>query len=339
MGSMTDAIIKKITLYNFRIHESYKLVINKKTTSILGENGCGKTSVLEAIYIAMRGKSFRAVDKDILKRTTDFYRIELEYLNGEKTIVVYDNKDLKKKFLIQDRKYLRLPKKFRYPVVLFLPEDLHLISSSPTSKRDYFDRILSQVDDNYSNSLSRYNKALKQRNELLKQDNISRELLFSWDIMLANYGVSLRKKRAQLIEMINKRLTDVYLSIADTDDKVEVVYKSNSSEILESEYVKLLNMDYERDVATGHTNFGVHKDDYEFIFNGSNADGSASRGETRSIIIALKFIEAELLYEKNNKKPVVLLDDVFSELDKTRQKCLMENFKDNQVILTSVEGA
>ena len=335
---MTDAIIKSIKLCNFRIHESYKLSINKKTTSILGENGCGKTSVLEAIYIAMMGKSFRAVDKDILKRSTDFYRIELEYLNGERTIVIYDGKDLKKRFLVQDRKYLRLPRKFKHPVVLFLPEDLHLISSSPTSKREYFDRILLQIDDNYGNSLSRYNKALRQRNELLKREDVSPEGLFSWDIMLANYGVSIRRKRAELISVINEKLTDVYLAIADTNDEVNVVYKSNSGEIAESEYVKLLNMDYERDVATGHTNFGVHKDDYEFIFNCSDADGSASRGETRSIIIALKFIEAELLSKKNGRKPVVLLDDVFSELDKTRQKCLMENFKDNQVILTSVEG-
>lgn len=336
---MKDVVIKKVALGNFRIHESYVLDVNKKTTSILGENGCGKTSVLEAIYIAMCGKSFRAVDRDILRRKAEYYRVEVEYSNGEKTVVVYDGEKAVKNFLIQDKKYTRLPKKFRYPVVLFLPEDLHLISSSPTRRREYFDRILAQIDDSYGNFLLRYNKALKQRNELLKQENISREALFSWDVMLANYGVALKKKREKMIADINEELTKVYQGIADNNDSVEILYESELGDVLESEYIKLLNLDYDRDVATGHTNFGVHKDNYKFIFNGSDADGSASRGETRSMIIALKFIEARMLFEKNGKRPVVLLDDVFSELDKVRRKCLVENFKENQVILTSVEGA
>ena len=138
---MKDIILKKITLKNFRSHEDYILNCNKKTTLILGENGCGKTSVLEAIYIALMGKSFRATDRDIIKRNEDFYRIEVQYSNGEKVIVAYETPG-KKTFLIKDKKTARLPKKNRYPIVLFLPEDLHIIATSPTKRRDYFDRIL-----------------------------------------------------------------------------------------------------------------------------------------------------------------------------------------------------
>lgn len=333
---MDDFVIKDVRLNNFRCHENYKLSCKEDTTLILGENGCGKTSVLEAIYIALQGKSFRAVDREIIRRGEDYYRIELSRLSGNKVVVAFDG--VKKTFLIKDKKTARLPSKERYPVVLFLPEDLHLISSSPTRKRDYFDRVLSQLDVKYSTSLSRYNKALKQRNELLKQDIVSPEMLFSWDILMAKYGVEIREKRKQLENEINKRLTETYRSIANNEDEVGLKYVSYTDITSESEYLRLLALDFERDKITGHTNFGIHKDNYDFMFNSSLADGSASRGEVRSMILALKFIEAIKLEETLGKKPIVLLDDVFSELDKTRQKSLVKNFKSHQVILTSVDG-
>ena len=332
---MNEKIVKEVKLSNFRCHESYRLGCENNTTLILGENGCGKTSVLEAIYIALQGKSFRAVDREIIKRNTEFYRVELLRVDGEKIVVVFDG--VKKTFSAKDKKTTRLPRKEKYPIILFLPEDLHLISSSPTRKRDYFDRVLAQLDNKYSNSLSKYNKALKQRNELLKQEECSPEMLFSWDILMAKYGVEIRDAREKLIKSINESLTDTYRSIAENEDEVRMDFISYTANTTESEYLKLLAMDYERDKMTGHTNFGVHKDSYNFVFNNSEADGSASRGEVRSMILALKFIEAEEIFRTLGKKPLVLLDDVFSELDETRQKSLVKNFKNHQVILTSVK--
>lgn len=333
----SDIIIKNIRLNNFRIHENYKLDFDDNTTLILGANGCGKTSVLEAIYIVLRGKSFRAVDREMLKKEADYYRIEVNFSDGEKIVAVYEG-DAKKQFLIKDKKFARLPKNNKYPVILFLPEDLHLVASSPTRKREYFDKLISQIDEKYNNSLARYGRILKQRNEALKADFVTEEMLFSWNIMLAKYGTEIRKRRAEIVDKINERLTEVYRSIAKNSDEVFLKYKSYTAEVPESEYLRLLSLDFERDKITGHTNFGVHKDDFEFIFNGAFADGNASRGEVRSIILALKFIEADIIFETLGKKPIVLLDDVFSELDKTRQKSLIENFKNHQVILTSVEG-
>lgn len=333
---MNEKIVKEIKLNNFRCHESYKLGCEDNTTLILGENGCGKTSVLEAIYIALQGKSFRAVDREIIRRNADFYRVELLKMDGGKVVVVFDG--TKKTFLVKDKKTTRLPKKEKYPVILFLPEDLHLVASSPTRKREYFDRMLAQLDERYNTSLSRYNKALRQRNELLKQENITPEMLFSWDILMAKYGVEIRNARKRLIKIINRNLTNTYQSIAENEDEVELEFKSYIADTTESDYLKLLAMDFERDKMTGHTNFGVHKDNYDFMFNGSIADGSASRGEVRSMILALKFIEAAEIFRILSKKPVVLLDDVFSELDENRQKSLVRNFKEHQVILTSVDG-
>ncbi len=327
-------IIKNVKLTNFRNHDFFELNCWKETTMISGENGGGKTSILEAIYECLQGKSFRAVDRDILKRGKEFYRVELEYVNGEKTVAVYENE--KKTFYVGDKKTARLPKKYKYPVILFEPYDLNLVSSSPSHKREYFDRSFGQLSEEYTNLLNSYNKALKQRNELLKDDFMNEEMIFSWNVMLSRFGVKLWALREKQVERINKKLTDVYRSIANNKDEVLLVLKKDAEITAESEYLKKLETNLEKDKILGHTCFGVHRDNYDFVFNKSGADGSASRGEVRSIVVAMKFIEADMILETTGKAPVVLLDDVFSELDETRQKALVYNFKKNQVIITSV---
>ena len=328
-------IVKTVKLTNFRNHTHYTLDCNKDTSLIIGKNGCGKTSVLEAIYILMRGKSFRASDPEILKRGAEFYRIELDYQNGETIIATYNGKE--KNFLILDKKSKRLPKKYKYPIILFLPSDLNLISHSPGCRRDYFDTLFSELSEEYSAKNSQYKKALKQRNEILKNESPTREALFSWNILLAKLGTSLLSSRQQFINQINFALPDTYHSIAENDDTVTIEYSSELNGITENTYFNQLEQNFQKDAYLGHTCFGIHRDDYLFKFNNSSTNGSASRGETRSIILALKFIEAELIETILKKKPLILLDDVFSELDEARRSCLVKNFQNHQVIITSVE--
>lgn len=325
-------IVRSVRLSNFRSHESFVLECDTQTTTIIGENGCGKTSILEAIYESLRGKSFRAADKEILRRGAELYRVELEYYDGRRVVVVFDGE--KKEFLAEDRKTRRLPKKVQYPIVLFEPDDLHLVGSSPTTRRGYFDRVFGQLSESYGVSLARYNKVLKQRNDLLKDTEAQAGDLFSWNILLVKYGVELLESRRRIVEKINERFTEIYRSIAENGDEVRLEYISEVGS--ESEFLGELERNFERDSLLGHTGYGVHHDNYEFVFNGVKADGSASRGEVRSSVLALKFIEADLVLEVLGKRPLVLLDDVFSELDDVRQKCLVRNFKDNQIILTSV---
>ena len=329
-------IIKEVRMVNFRSHERFDFEFNKKTTMIAGENGCGKTSVLEAIYEGCQGKSFKAVDKEIIRRGADFYRVEIVYNSGEKTVVVYEDAKGKKRFLTADKESARLPKKNKYPLILFEPDDLNLISSSPTSKRKYFDTVISQLYESYSSSLSKFNKILKQRNELLKEEYLREDAMFSWNVMLSKYGTSIMRARKSLIEAFNAKINEVYHGIAENEDKVSIEFVSEVVD--ENQYLQELTKNFNRDHTLGHTGFGAHKDDYKFVFNGGDASGTASRGEIRSIVIALKFIEAEMVEKELNKKPLVLLDDVFSELDERRQKALAQKFKDNQVIITSVEG-
>ena len=335
-------IIQSVQLVNFRSHDEFLLKCNKKTSLLIGENGSGKTSVLEAIYEALRGKSFKASDNEILKRGADFYRVELNFCDGKKTVVLFDGK--KKQFLVEDKKVARLPKRNRYPVVLFLPDDLHLVATSPIKRRAYFDRVLAEFDESYSSSLLKYEKSLKQRNELLKRyvkdgeaGRISKSDFFSWNILLAKYGLEIRNRRKQYLEKLNSVYSDVYHSIVDNDDSVYLKLELFGGEISEADYFNRLEAELARDLVLGYTGFGIHRDDFVFLFNEREADGTASRGELRSIILAMKFIEADLIFQETGKRPVVLLDDVFSELDNMRQKSLVKNFKDNQVIMTSVE--
>jgi len=329
-------IVKSITLTNFRNHNSYHLDFNSDTTLILGENGCGKTSVLEAIYILTRGKSFRASDPDILKRDAEYYHIELEYDNGERVVANYDGTN--KVFIVANKKSRRLGKKYKYPIILFLPSDLNLVSGSPSRHRDYFDSLFSELSDEYANNLSRYEKALKQRNELLKSECPEKSSLFSWNLLLAKYGTAIYRLRQKFTNKINDNLDRIYHSIAENKDDVFLLYQSEIGDISEDMYLKILEQNITKDIYIGHTSFGVHRDDFRFVFNDHEAGSSASRGETRSIILALKFTEAEVMLSELHEKPIVLLDDVFSELDNTRRKCLIDNFKNHQVIITSVEA-
>lgn len=335
-------IIQSVKLVNFRSHDEFLLQCNKETSLLVGENGSGKTSVLEAIYEALRGKSFRATDEEILKRGTEFYRIELDFTDGTKTIVLYDGQ--RKQFLVEDKKKTRLPKKNRYPIVLFLPEDLHLVATSPTKRRNYFDRVISEFNESYSNSLLKYEKALRQRNELLKKHKIDEDDnkvidrdFFSWNILLAKYGLEIRNYRKQYLDKLNAEFNQVYHSIVENGDQVFLKLNLFGGEITEADYFNRLENEFRRDLILGHTGFGIHRDDFIFLFNEKEADGTASRGELRSMILAMKFIEADLIFRETGKRPVVLLDDVFSELDNVRQKSLVKNFKDNQVIITSVD--
>ncbi len=324
-------VVERVELRNFRCHDEFALDCNRATTLIVGENGSGKTSVLEAIYLALRGKSFKGVDREIMRREADFFRAEIDLVDAQKVIIRFDG--AKKSFEIDGKKSLRLPKKNRYPVVLFEPDDLYLVGSSPSRRRDYFDELFRQINDAYGVALAKYNKALKQRNDLLKEETVAADDLFSWNVMCAHYGAEVLHRRVENLAKINAEMTENYRSIAKNNDECSLLYLGQ--EVDENEYLAVLERNFERDKYLGHSSFGPHRDDYEFVFNGKKADGSASRGEVRSMILALKFIEARILETEVGKKPLVLLDDIFSELDSSRQKHLVNNFKDYQMIITS----
>jgi recF protein len=327
-------IIDEIEVVNFRCHDKYSLKLNNQTTLITGQNGSGKTSLIEALYISLRGKSFKSTDENIIKKNRDFYRINTLFNDGKKRVVNYKKDIGKKEFIIDDKKTLRIPQKCKYPIVLFEPGNLNLIHSSPSRRRDFLDNLISQIDLSFSKALTRYDKALKQRNNLLKEDYFGPDKMFPWNIIIAKYGSEIIFKRKYYIDQINQFVTNIYKSIADNSDHIDLHYESVLYD--ESKFMKELEKSFEKDRILGFTSVGPHRDDVIFNFNGKLATTTASRGEIRSIVLALKFIEADIIRNHLNINPVVLLDDIFSELDETRQYHLSTNFKDHQVIITSV---
>ena len=329
-------ILKTLRVQNFRTHSDFILEIGEKSTLISGANGSGKTSLLEAIYFALQGTSFRSSDKEILRNDgSSWFRIDLkDSKDSLRTIVFNDSvQKLKKQFLVDGNKKARLSANLRIPVVLFEPDDLQLLSGSPTRRRNFLDQFLSQIFPSFQLAILRYNKALKQRNNLLKRENVSKDELFPWNLMLAEYGAEIISKRQDFLKLLNSKIEEVYYEISGVKDEIKIDYLGEK--VSKNEILAILSKNIERDKILGYTNFGPHKHDIQFIFNKKPAQNVASRGENRSLVLALKFIETDILADLTSKRPIVLLDDVFSELDDDRQKLLTKHFSKYQTIITS----
>ncbi len=329
-------ILKTLRVQNFRTHSDFILEIGEKSTLISGANGSGKTSLLEAIYFALQGTSFRSSDKEILRNDgSSWFRIDLKDSKDSLRTIIFNDavQKSKKQFLVDGNKKARLSSNLRIPVVLFEPDDLQLLSGSPTRRRNFLDYFLSQIFPSFQLALTRYNKALKQRNNLLKRDNVSKDELFPWNLMLAEYGAEIISKRQDFLELLNSKIEEVYFEISGVKDEIKIDYLGEK--VSKNEILAILSENIERDKILGYTNFGPHKHDIQFIFNKKPAQNVASRGENRSLVLALKFIETDILADLTSKRPIVLLDDVFSELDDDRQKLLTKHFSKYQTIITS----
>ncbi|HMH69779.1 MAG TPA: DNA replication and repair protein RecF [Candidatus Saccharimonadales bacterium] len=330
-------LISSIRVQHFRIHETYSLAVSPHVTLITGANGSGKTSLIEALYVALQGSSFKGSDGTILQQDAPWYRVDVHFNDETSRTVKFDPVRVtgRKQFIIDEKTSYRLAPQHKYPVVLFEPDDLRLLGGSPTRRRQFIDRFVSQLDPEYSIALRRYERALKQRNTLLKRPTVSTDDLFAWNVSLSEYGSYIITQRIHFIDELNQRLSAVYKTISHTDDVVVIHYSEKSSGNIQQKLLADLHARVEKDKILGFTSVGPHRHDVLFDFNHSPALSVASRGETRSIVLALKFLEVDIIESITNKKPIILLDDVFSELDESRQKHLTEFTRRNQMIITS----
>lgn len=329
--------LRRISVKNVRNHKVFACDLSDTTSLIYGKNGAGKTAILEAISIAYRGKSFRGSDRDIVRNTEQWYRIDVEDDSGYLRYVTYDARQERpaKRFVIDEKAHGRLPQKEKYPIVLFTPDDLRMIDGSPTRRRDYLDYVISQYDAQYDMARRRYERTLLQRNKLLKQSDVTVEQLFSWNIILAETGAVIINARVAFADQLDDRLDSHYRRISSISDDIHVRYThaATTAQTLLGQYEDASG----RDLATGSTSVGPHRHDMIVTLRGRLAADVASRGETRTIILAIKFIEAELFYERFETHPLVLLDDVYGELDSDRRHNLSTTLEDNQIIITSTD--
>lgn len=330
------AILSSLTVQHFRSHDRFSLDLSPNVTVITGANGSGKTTLLEAIYVALRGTSFRGSDNEVLQNDSEWWRIDLT-LDKSERVIKYDPTlgTKKKQFVIDDKTFYRLPAKYKYPVVLFEPDDLRLLHGSPSRRRQFIDTFIGQLNPLYHSAVLRYERALKQRNNLLKRPTVSRDELFAWDIALSDYGSYILEQRIAFIERINGRIDDAYNQIAHSSDLVSVHYSHTLIGDGKQKLLNELHANYEKDRLIGSTSVGPHRHDVIFKFNNSPALSVASRGEVRTIVLALKFLEVEIIEQVTGDKPIVLLDDVFSELDVSRQTALSNTINSHQIVITS----
>lgn len=334
-------VIDEITLQNFRSYESYRLKLDPKLTMIVGKNGIGKTNLLEAIYVTLHGTSFRATDTELTRHEAMWWRLAMSLDDSERELRYEADKRPAKQLIDRSTKK-RFSYRDRLPVVLFEPHDLLLISGSPARRRDALDHMIGFLSVSYKQSLGRYERALQQRNNLLKQridPTALKDQLFVWDVMLAETGQYIIEERTKFFIAINERLPVFYDQIAGSDDRVEIIYQSTlPPEPTSSQIISSLHSRLSVDMSRGTTSTGPHRDDISFLLNGNDAKNTASRGESRSLILSLKLAYAALLHEVYGTEPIVLLDDVFSELDATRQVNLLSLLSDHQTIITDTES-
>ena len=318
--------INKLSLYNFRNYHKLNIILDKGINLFVGDNGSGKTNLLEAIYFLSLAKSYKTVDINTILYDKEFARIESNIVKQGKDLklkVIISNKG--KKTLINNKEIRKLSDYIgTINVLSFLPEDLMIIKGSPKDRRYFVDLAYGQIDKNYLNELSNYKGLLKQRNELLKKlsetDNPDMMLLDVYTEQLAKSAELLIDFRERFVNKINSSLKKMYKFLSD--NKREFIFKYKPS--IKADIEKTLKTKYKNDMIFKTTNLGPHRDDYEFLIDGINAKDCASQGEQRILILSLVLAISDIIYEGIQERPVFLLDDVFSELDSKRQNRLIK---------------
>ena len=332
MTSVVSLHVKHI-----RSHTEYTIQFSPEVTIITGANGSGKTSLLEAVYLSLQGSSFRGSDAELLQKDGPWWKIDITLNDQQNRTIKFEPEKVtsRKQFVIDSKTTARIPQKQKHPVVLFEPEDLRLLHGSPARRRQFIDRFISQLNPLYGPSLRKYERALKQRNNLLKSAYIQDDQLFAWNVALAEHGAYVIEQRIAFIEQLNQNLAQLYQDIAGTHDDVSIHYSHTFVGDIKQKLLNELHAHLDRDRYMGSTSVGPHRHDVIFEINHSPALSTASRGEARTIVLALKFLEVDIIEQLTGKTPIILLDDVFSELDATRQKLLTSHLKGHQIIITS----
>lgn len=328
--------IKSLKLNNFRCFKSISLEFKPNINILIGNNGCGKTSIVEAISYLCLGKSFKGIkDKDVLKINEDFFNIISVIVEKEESRIVvgYDGKQ--KRIRNGEIIYKSLSEHIgKYKLLSFCPDDLEIIKGNPNNRRRFIDVFISQCDSLYLKSLAEYKKILKMRNEFLKSiinnqyDKVYFDVLNEKLVKNAEIIINIRKK---YFDLLNKYIYVVSSSLINPNTSIKLVYEPDVIDVND------IKKAYNIDLCNGVSTRGPQKDDFVVLFNDKNASTYASQGQIRLCILAMKLAIYEM-FRKKDENIFIILDDVFSELDKEKQIYLMNYIKNvGQVFITTTE--
>lgn len=331
-------IITKLELSNFRNYDSLKLKLDSKTNILYGKNAQGKTNILESVYLCSTTKSHRSSkDIELIKFDSDEGHIKL-FINKnsrEYRIDIHLRRNKSKGIAINGIPIKKASELFGiFNVIFFSPEDLNIIKNGPAERRRFVDMELCQLDKIYVYNLINYNKVLSQRNQLLKDIYFRPDLkdtLDVWDMQLAEYGAKVIKRREEFIKNINNIIKPIHEELTNGKEKINVVYKKNCEE--DSLYEQIL-ANRNKDMKYKSTTVGPHRDDILFFNDEINIRTYGSQGQKRTVALSLKLAEIELVKSLINDTPVLLLDDVLSELDSDRQNHLLKSLNNIQTVIT-----
>ncbi len=337
--------IYRIILKNYRNYETLDLDLSEGTNLIYGLNGQGKTNIIESIYFFAACRSHRTNhEKDLIKYNAPFAEAEIFFKNKERDM------QAKVRLFPNDRHYMEVNdiKVLKnsdlignFNAVLFSPEDFSIIKDGPSERRRFTDISISQVKKSYFNCLLTYSKILKQKNKMLKEGNSFISMIDIYNEQLSDVGAKIIFHRNKFYEFIKEASVRLYREITLSTDKFEIKYDScikiQELKKMQKELFKKLDSVKEKEIYERTSVFGPHREDIKFFINGKDVRDFASQGQQRTVILVLKLAFAEYIKENKGEFPVLLLDDILSELDSYRRKYLLEEIRDKQVIITSTD--
>ncbi len=331
-------IIKSLELQDYRNYEYLELSFDKGTNILYGDNAQGKTNILEAIYLSATTKSHKGTkDKDIINFNKEeaHIRTYVEKEGIQTRVDMHLRKNKSKGIAIDGQKLKKAADLLGLcNVVFFSPEDLSIIKDGPAERRRFVDMELCQLDSFYLYNLNNYNKIVNQRNMLLKdlffQPEL-RETLHIWDSQLVSYGSKIIERRKLFVEQLNDIIYDIHYKLSGGREKIKVVYEPD---VEIDNFEKYLRNSQDKDMKLKQTTVGPHRDDFSFYVGGIDIRKFGSQGQQRTAALSLKLSEIELVKRLTKDTPILLLDDVLSELDNNRQNYLLNSIGDIQTIIT-----
>jgi DNA replication and repair protein RecF len=347
--------IRSLTIRNFRIHQKLDISLKEGITVFTGANGSGKTSILEAISVLLTSRSFRLMNSpDLIRNGENNAQLKIRvHEEGFEDDISMEISEKNRKVLLNGKTIARRREiAEKVPFVVFSPGDHSIIDGDASDRRFFLDRAISNYDFDYADSLRAFTSVLKQRNALLKknQKNGFVEKVWKetevWNDKFIEYGSELIRRRANYLQSISPYYEKQYNFIAQSKENLELIYIiCGQKKILENElnienHLRNLLIDNrEKDMFLGTTSSGPHRDDFSLTMNGNKVKFYGSQGEKRSAALALRLAEVEMYRQKRRKDPVLLMDDVSSELDANRRRVLVELLSrgESQVLITSTE--
>lgn len=330
--------VKTISLKNFRNFQDMTIDLSDSVNIFYGDNAQGKTNLLESIHFCATGRSQRThVDKELIcfDKTYAHAQVLVHREHTFDRIDLHLKKDMKKAIAVNGVPVKKLSDLFGIlRVVIFSPEDLNLIKAGPGERRKYIDMQLCQLSSLYYYDLQQYYKILKQRNTLLKKiqkDKTLQQSLFVWDEQLTKHGMKIIYHRQQFINKINTIAEQIHSSITNSKEKLNIQYQYN---VTAENFAMKLRRALNKDIMLGNTSVGIHKDDISFFINKREVKIYGSQGQQRTASLSAKLAQINIVKEDTDEYPVLLLDDVLSELDESRQKFLIESIRYVQTIIT-----